>query len=642
MVECPHFKAGRCSLVESLAGVPEFRVRRGGCDVCLRETVATREQPGRVVEDWCQLARRENGLPALPRPKEDCPRAPGPGTNLCRRFKEFGFKDTAECGCMELANLMNEWGPDGCRKRVDSDILPRIKKNAKDRGAIYREEIVRPIVMAAIAAAEGKAPTLGQSLAIGIAKIGSALLPESVKNPPRKSQPVSVVIPCHNYGRFLAECIESAIAAVAAEILVVDDSSDDDSAAVAARFPSVGYLKVNHRNVHQTRGAGFAATSQPFVCFLDADDKIAPDYLSKAVALLQDPKNWKVGIVYSDLHQFGNRDHIERFPDRIDPDDLEKSNAIHAGAVVRRRAIQITQPFQLEAPDQSHADWLLWRQLVRDRWEAIKSPAVYHYRIHSDSMMAEMRKQPPVPFNSASTALETITMAILLSNRPWAWQQLAGWLERQTWPHGQIELLIGNTSQNEELGAEIRAWIGRRRDYVDVRHLQFSVAADSRLADAPRVDHPTEVTDAVSRGWSALTRGLARPWTLCLEDDILPPDDAIERMLRAAGPGVDAVCAPYKERHRGGKHWLVFKGPPPGGSLFQDIQVGEEPQGVTQVSGSGFGCLLCRSHILREHPFAPHGASQWYDPSFFAANSVRTVCDWSIVCKHFTGPGEWV
>jgi GT2 family glycosyltransferase len=89
--------------------------------------------------------------------------------------------------------------------------------------------------------------------------------------------PVSVVIPYHNAHATFAEALESVRAQThaPAEVIVVDDASDvegrrflegfaDDL--VVIRFPK-------RRGPGPARNAGVAAATQPYVAFLDADDR---------------------------------------------------------------------------------------------------------------------------------------------------------------------------------------------------------------------------------------------------------------------------------------------------------------------------------------------------------------------------------
>ena len=78
--------------------------------------------------------------------------------------------------------------------------------------------------------------------------------PEFCSSPREIKQPsdVAVIVPCHNYGRFLRECLESIVAQTTkpAHILVVDDASTDNTPEVAAEFAGrgVGYLRVDFRD----------------------------------------------------------------------------------------------------------------------------------------------------------------------------------------------------------------------------------------------------------------------------------------------------------------------------------------------------------------------------------------------------------
>gem|GEM_PF-3348556 len=192
---------------------------------------------------------------------------------------------------------------------------------------------------------------------------------------------VAVVIPCHNYGRYLAECLESVLAQslAPAEIVVIDDASTDHTRAVADRFAGRGVrcLRIEARSPHEARRAGLLATSAPLVCCLDADDRIAPDYLAAAVPLFADPR---VGIAYSPVTDFGDSDLVWNPV----PGDIEDSNFIHAGAVFRRAAADRSRAF--DRPNEATVeDVEVWKRILRDGWQVARNPAMYYYRKHTGS-----------------------------------------------------------------------------------------------------------------------------------------------------------------------------------------------------------------------------------------------------------------
>ncbi|MFF7653851.1 glycosyltransferase family 2 protein [Streptomyces sp. NPDC007983] len=121
---------------------------------------------------------------------------------------------------------------------------------------------------------------------------------------------VSVVIPCHGYGRYLPQAVASVVAQTYDdwEMMIVDDGSPDDTAEVArsliARHPGrrIRLLRQANAGVSAARNAGIAATGGRYVLPLDADDVIAPTMLEKTVAVLdQDPD---IAIASTDVSAF--------------------------------------------------------------------------------------------------------------------------------------------------------------------------------------------------------------------------------------------------------------------------------------------------------------------------------------------------
>ncbi|HXH06722.1 MAG TPA: glycosyltransferase, partial [Vicinamibacterales bacterium] len=100
---------------------------------------------------------------------------------------------------------------------------------------------------------------------------------------------VSIVIPCHQQARFVAEAVESALAQTwpAVEIIVVDDGSTDGSAEIVARrFPDVRIVRQPRSGVARARNRGLAEARGDFVVFLDADDRLLPAAVETGIAAL--------------------------------------------------------------------------------------------------------------------------------------------------------------------------------------------------------------------------------------------------------------------------------------------------------------------------------------------------------------------
>lgn len=105
---------------------------------------------------------------------------------------------------------------------------------------------------------------------------------------------VSVIVPCFNYGQFVAEALASVAAQTYAEFrcVVVDDASTDNSAEIveqwiAAKRDPRFVLVTNAVNLGQmgSFAAGLAQSEGEFVAFLDADDIWFPEFLARHIAV---------------------------------------------------------------------------------------------------------------------------------------------------------------------------------------------------------------------------------------------------------------------------------------------------------------------------------------------------------------------
>lgn len=108
----------------------------------------------------------------------------------------------------------------------------------------------------------------------------------------------SVIIPCRNGERIVAEAVRSALTQTEPplEILVVDDASTDGTAR-AARAAGARVLRTEaRRNAGGARNIGIEAASGDILAFLDADVTAPPDWLARVRADLEgDPGIVAVG-----------------------------------------------------------------------------------------------------------------------------------------------------------------------------------------------------------------------------------------------------------------------------------------------------------------------------------------------------------
>jgi glycosyltransferase involved in cell wall biosynthesis len=103
---------------------------------------------------------------------------------------------------------------------------------------------------------------------------------------------VSIIIPCHNAGRWVADTLDSVLGQTwpHREIIVVDDGSQDNSVAVARGFEPRGVRLVTQSNqgASAARNHGLRLATGDFIQFLDADDLLSSTSVTSQVKALQD------------------------------------------------------------------------------------------------------------------------------------------------------------------------------------------------------------------------------------------------------------------------------------------------------------------------------------------------------------------
>lgn len=122
----------------------------------------------------------------------------------------------------------------------------------------------------------------------------------SLTSEERDRQLVSVVILNYNYGRYLKQCIDSALAQdyERKEVIVVDDGSTDESRAAIESYAGrvIASFKPNG-GVVTAMNHGFALSHGSIVIFLDADDFLLPGAVADHARAHREP-----GVVRSETY----------------------------------------------------------------------------------------------------------------------------------------------------------------------------------------------------------------------------------------------------------------------------------------------------------------------------------------------------
>lgn len=212
---------------------------------------------------------------------------------------------------------------------------------------------------------------------------------------------VTVVIPCYNYGHYLPQAVESALAqrGVEVDVIVVDDASPDGSVAVArelaARDARVRVIAHDQNRGHiRTYNDGLAEASGEFVVLLSADDLLAPGSLERSTRLMREQPS--VGLVYGYAPPFRDEPPVvrsvrTRFAVWSGEDWLAKlcargSNMLtNPEAILRREVMDELGGYDPAMPHSADMDLWMRAAALADVGR-VNGPDQAYYRVHDANM----------------------------------------------------------------------------------------------------------------------------------------------------------------------------------------------------------------------------------------------------------------
>jgi glycosyltransferase involved in cell wall biosynthesis len=203
---------------------------------------------------------------------------------------------------------------------------------------------------------------------------------------------VTAVVPCFNYGAWVADAVDSLLAQEggAPNVVVVDDGSTDPATLAALDALSVPVLRQPNRGLSAARNAGYAATDTPLLIALDADDRLPPGALRALKRpLAQDPS---IGFAYGVTRFFGDWDGEMRFP------PLDAYRLLHRHIVgpvgLTRRALWEDVGGYDPAFRTGYEDWDFWLGALERGWRGAKVDEVtFLYRRHGETMLLGARRE---------------------------------------------------------------------------------------------------------------------------------------------------------------------------------------------------------------------------------------------------------
>jgi glycosyltransferase involved in cell wall biosynthesis len=212
---------------------------------------------------------------------------------------------------------------------------------------------------------------------------------------------VSVVLTTYNGASrgFLAQAVDSVLNQTFHdyELIIIDDGSRDETKAQCKRHlldPRVRYIYQENRGLAGARNAGIRASSSPFICFLDDDDRWQPTKLERQLEFvhgeLRNFTRWGliftwIELIDGDGRRIGYRGHHQKGSIYR---KLLFGNTIDAPSSVLVKREVFTQVGLFDESLRKCQDWDMWLRIARNYHIFPLKEYLVQYREHKNSISA--------------------------------------------------------------------------------------------------------------------------------------------------------------------------------------------------------------------------------------------------------------
>jgi glycosyltransferase involved in cell wall biosynthesis len=253
---------------------------------------------------------------------------------------------------------------------------------------------------------------------------------------------VSIIIPCYNAARTVAETIESALAQseTTIEVVAVDDGATDRTAdillSLAAQHTRLRVVRQRNGGLAAARNAGIAAARAEFIALLDADDVIDRDYVAQH---LQHMAEHNLDISFSRVRYIdvaGTPTGAETNPplDGLKAEDFLISNPCTAFLVIRRSVFERFGAFDPDFRRVEDQEWLFRAVFGGARIRGMPA-TLAGYRIMPGSLSADTMAMQRA-FDAMLERAREIAPELVAQHETYARARMLRYCARRVMDHG--------------------------------------------------------------------------------------------------------------------------------------------------------------------------------------------------------------
>ena len=204
---------------------------------------------------------------------------------------------------------------------------------------------------------------------------------------------VSIIVPLYNAAPYIGETLDSIVASTyrPIEIVVVDDGSKDESLSIVQAYaqthPEVKVFTQPNAGVSAARNHAIREAKGEWILPVDADDKISPDYIAKAVEAIRE----NTRVISCRAAFFGDKTGEWKLP-KYSPELLARKNMIPISSLFRKADWQRVGGFCEE--EIYREDWSFWISIMELGGELVRLDEIgLYYRVLAKSRRHNAKAQ---------------------------------------------------------------------------------------------------------------------------------------------------------------------------------------------------------------------------------------------------------
>lgn len=211
---------------------------------------------------------------------------------------------------------------------------------------------------------------------------------------------VSIIIAAYNYEEYIEECLFSCLNQVNVtkyEVIVINDGSTDQTLNGAKKFKNNDKLhiySINNSGIEAASNFGIRQASGEYVVRVDADDKLAENYLEVMLSVLEEVS---CTFYYSDYYEINKESVVtntSELPEFDKKEIVKRGDFLATGTLYKKEKLIEVGLYDVENPNCGLENFELILKLLAKGYTGYKvDKPLFYYRRHGKNLSAKKRKK---------------------------------------------------------------------------------------------------------------------------------------------------------------------------------------------------------------------------------------------------------